>query len=222
MKKVLIVGDVHGRFGDLNALINRKNPDLVICCGDFGYWPHFDEQLNGGFSSIKTQGSKILWVDGNHEDHWSLRDRKSDEIVPSVVYMPRGSTYTLDDGRNILFMGGADSIDKGFRKIGVDWFPEEVIRQRDIENLPDMKIDIVVSHTCPLEFLDIMLGHDRRKEVEPSNHALSYIYNKYMPDLWYFGHWHHYKKMGLKNTEFIALSCLPQYLGYGRWWIELE
>jgi Icc-related predicted phosphoesterase len=34
--KTLILGDVHAEFGKLNEIINRKNPDLVICCGDFG------------------------------------------------------------------------------------------------------------------------------------------------------------------------------------------
>ena len=216
--KTLIVGDVHGYFGDLNALINKKRPDLVICCGDFGYWPNFDG-IN--FDDIKPQGTEILWCDGNHEDHWSLRDRKTDELVKDVHYMPRGSMFTLSDGRTILFMGGGDSIDKNMRKIGVDWFPEEVIRQKDIENLPDIKIDIVVSHTCPLELVGEMRGY-REKSVEPSNHALSYVLEKYHPDLWFYGHWHVYKDTYLRDTRFIALSCLPTYMGYGRWWIELD
>ena len=43
----------------------------------------------------------------------------------------------LPDGRIVLFMGGADSIDKKYRKIGFDWFPEELITQKDIYELPD-------------------------------------------------------------------------------------
>ena len=219
--KILIVGDVHGYFGRLNTLINDKKPDLVICCGDFGYWPGIE---GISFDDIKPQDSKILWCDGNHENHWAIRDRETDEIVKNVVYMPRGSTYTLDDGRTILFMGGADSIDKGWRKLGYDWFPEEVIRYKDTENLPDIKIDIVISHTCPLELVSEMANviRDRYKKVEPSNHALSYVFDKYNPDLWYYGHWHMYKEIYLRDTKFTALSCLPTYMGYGRWWKELK
>ena len=216
--KIFMIGDVHGRFGDLNTLINNKHPDMVICCGDFGYWPGVKGLT---FEDIKPQDSKILWCDGNHENHWALKERVSDEIVKNVVYMPRGSVYTLPDGRTILFMGGADSIDKGFRTLGIDWFPEEVIRQKDVENLPDTKIDIVVSHTCPLELVSEMIK-GRDKNVEPSNHALSYVFNKYNPDLWYFGHWHYYKETYLRDTKFTALSCLPTYLGYGRWWKEID
>jgi len=216
--KTLIVGDVHGRFGDLNTLINKQKPDMIICCGDFGYWPG----VKGlSFDDIKPQDTKILWCDGNHENHWALKERESDEIVPNVVYMPRGSTYTLDDGRTILFMGGADSIDKGMRTLGKDWFPEEVIRDRDLENLPDTKIDIVVSHTCPYELTNSICKSDF-KHVEPSNYALSNIWVKYHPELWYFGHWHFYKEHSERGTKFTTLSCLPTYLGWGRWWIELE
>ena len=215
--KTLIVGDVHGYFGYLNILINQKQPDLVICCGDFGYWPNVPSIK----FKPKPQGSKILWIDGNHEDHWSLRDRKTDELRKDVIYMPRGSTYTLDDGRKILFMGGADSIDKNVRRLGYDWFPEEVISQKDLENLPNEKIDIVISHTCPLELVGEMLGY-RDKDIEPSNHALSYIYNRYNPKRWYFGHWHCHKDIYLRDTKFTTLACLPPWNGFGRWWVWLE
>ena len=216
--KILITGDVHGYFGGLNTLINDKRPDLVICCGDFGYWPGIDGL---DFNGIKPQGSKILWCDGNHENHWAIRDRKTDEIVKNVVYMPRGSVYTLNDGRTILFMGGADSIDKDQRTVGYDWFPEEVITQKDINDLPELKIDIVISHTCPLELVGEMRGY-REKDTEPSNHALSYILNRYNPGLWYYGHWHVYKEIWLRDTKFTALSCLPTHVGTGRWWSVLD
>jgi len=32
--KIMIVGDVHGEFGTLNTLINRRKPDMIIACGD--------------------------------------------------------------------------------------------------------------------------------------------------------------------------------------------
>ena len=192
---VLITGDIHGEFARLNDLINKKKNylDLVICCGDFGYWPnHRTEQL----TNIRNHGIKILWCDGNHEDHWALRERTTDELAPNVFYMPRGSTYTLDDGRTIMFMGGADSIDKDLRIYGRDWFPEEVITQKDLMNLPDMKIDT----------------------SEPSNYALSELWKMYKPDLWFFGHWHHYTHGDLLGTKWYSLS----HPGSGsRWWMWL-
>ena len=215
--KTLIVGDVHNEFGRLNALISSKKPDLVIACGDFGFWPGVDWATP--LSNLRPQGSKILWCDGNHENHWAIRDRKSDEMVPDVIYMPRGSTYQLEDGRTILFMGGAHSIDKHWRKIGIDWFPEEIITQKDLMDLPDVKVDIFITHTCPAELVTTMLPMYPEKALEPSNEALSELWKIYKPDLWFFGHWHHFHKGVMMGTKWYALGC-PGLLQ--RWWMWLD
>ena len=59
-ERVLITGDIHNEFDRLNVLINKKKPDRVFCCGDFGYWPGKARPL----SDIKLQGTKeIRWCD---------------------------------------------------------------------------------------------------------------------------------------------------------------
>ena len=215
--KILVTGDVHMRFGNLNDLINEKKPDLIICCGDFGYWPNIS--WGEPLTNIELQtAKKLLWCDGNHEDHWALRDRTTDELAPNIIYMPRGSTYQLEDGRNVLFMGGAHSIDKYIRRVGVDWFPEEVITQKDMMNLPNCKVDIFITHTCPEELLVDLLPFDERKTVEPSNYALSELWKIYKPALWFFGHWHKYLTGVMMGTKWYCLSA-P---GFGdRWWMWL-
>jgi len=217
--KILITGDIHGQFGRLNDLINKKKPDLTICCGDFGYWPKILRDPHDSISYVKTHGKKLLWCDGNHEDHWAIRDREKDEIVPNIIYMPRGSTYELDDGRTIMFMGGAESIDKNYRVLGRDWFPEETISQTDLMNLPEVDVDIFITHTCPGELVKTMMKIYPGKTFEPSNQALSQLWDIYKPKLWFFGHWHYYKHGQLLNTtEWHALS----YPGQGtRWWMWL-
>jgi predicted phosphodiesterase len=215
--RILITGDIHGEFGRLNELINKKKPDLIICCGDFGYWPNVKwcEPL----TNIKLQGAeKLLFCDGNHENHWALKKRTTDELAPNIIYMPRGSTYKLEDGRTIMFMGGAHSIDKQWRKLGYDWFPEETINQSDFQNLPDTKVDIFITHTCPVELLDDMLKFDDRKHTDPSNHALSELWKIYKPKLWFFGHWHKYVTGKMMGTKWYCLSA-PGF--NDRWWMWL-
>ncbi|MFW9871483.1 MAG: metallophosphoesterase [Candidatus Thorarchaeota archaeon] len=215
--KILVTGDIHGEFGRLNNLINKKSPDIIICCGDFGYWPNV--KWCNPLTNIKLQGAKkLLFCDGNHEDHWSLRERKSDELAPNIFYMPRGSTYQLDDGRTIMFMGGAHSIDKDSRFIGFDWFPEETISQRDLIDLPEVKVDIFITHTCPTELLHDMLKYDNRKRNDPSNHALSELWRIYKPSLWFFGHWHKYATGVMMGTRWYALSA-PGF--NDKWWMWL-
>jgi Icc-related predicted phosphoesterase len=215
--KILITGDIHNEFGKLNELINKKKPDITICCGDFGYWPKVP--WGTPLENIKTQGSKVLWCDGNHEDHWSLRDRKKDEMVPNVIYMPRGSCYKLPDGRNIMFFGGADSIDKNLRKVGVDWFPEEVATQKEVYDLPDVKVDIMITHTCPECVERDMIPYNQEKLGDPTPKALQYLKEKYNPPLWYYGHWHIYKEIDHFGTHFTALGTCSY--SHHRWWIWL-
>jgi len=215
--KIMVIGDLHMEFGRLNNLINKKKPDMILACGDLGFWPTIS--WGAPLTNICLQGTKkLLWCDGNHEDHWALRDRTTDELAPGIIYMPRGSTYTLDDGRTIMFMGGAHSIDRQWRTLGADWFPEEVITQKDLQNLPNKKVDIFITHTCPTELLHDMLKTDSRKKNDPSNHALSELWKMYKPDLHFFGHWHHYKEGKMMGTKWYALSAG----GFGdRWWMWL-
>ena len=217
MKKIIVTGDIHNEFARLNELISKKRPELVICCGDFGFWPNVS--WAAPLENIRPQGAKILWCDGNHEDHWRLKERTTDELAPNIFYMPRGSTYTLDDGRVIMFMGGADSIDKDQRRIGVDWFPEEVIQQRDLYDLPQVKVDIFITHTCPSELVHDLLKYNSFKTEEPSNIALSELWKIYKPDLWYFGHWHIYKEGMLFGTKW---HCLSYPREGARWWTYLN
>jgi Icc-related predicted phosphoesterase len=211
----MLVGDLHNQFSNLNVLINRHKPDTVICCGDFGYWPRW--QASQKISDIKPQGAKIYWIDGNHEDHWAIRDRETDEIEKDIIYMPRGSTMKLEDGRNALFMGGALSIDKNQRREGWDWFPEETISYANMQDLPEEKVDIFITHTCPEELVDELIKYYPEKRGEPSNVALSQLWKMYKPELWIFAHWHHYKEGNLFGTKWHALD----YPNHGRWWMWL-
>jgi len=226
--KVYIAGDIHARWIYLNYFFDQNPEDCIILqCGDFGYWPHFEKHRIMEFD-IRNNNSKIHFCDGNHEDHHSLLKLTDNEICPNVFYMKRGSTLTLPDGRVVLFMGGADSIDKNSRMMGVDWFPEETMTQKDIMKLPNTHIDIVISHTCPRE-IDIQNEFNDitgRKDNDPSREGLSFVLNKYKPSLWYFAHWHCYATGFLSGTN-TKWTCLDQ-AGYDedgeeyKWITELE
>ncbi len=220
-EKILVVGDIHGCYGYLNSIISKKNPQIVLQCGDFGYFPNSifrDSRGNIHYwkMEFKNKNTKIYWIDGNHEDHWGLSSLENNEIYPNVFYMKRGSILTLSDGRNVLFMGGALSIDKHDRIEGIDWFREETITQKDLMNIPDKNIDIVISHTLPNEF-DVFDYHIKF-DHDTSRDALSTILEYYKPDLWFGGHMHTFKTGKYLNTKWTCLS----YAGhYERWWCWL-
>jgi len=213
--KVLVIGDVHTRWGRLNTIINKRRPDVVIQVGDFGYWPgehYFNKRKWNRYwdpSFIKTP-VPLYFCDGNHENHPKLIEATKDnnEIAPNVFYQKRGSVLVLG-GIRILFMGGAFSIDKAWRVPGKDWFPEETISQTDVYNLPETDIDMVVSHTGPNEFIQ---GLDTIKEQgqykDCSTDALTYILNKYEPKRWFFGHFHVFKQGSFGGCEWTAMDML--------------
>ena len=127
----MVVGDVHARFDLLNKAMEHHKPEVVLQCGELGFWPGIDKY---SLDKIKNGDCKIYFCDGNHDNHWALRDLKSSEAAPNVIFMRRGDVVELA-GKTILFMGGAASIDKHIRQIGVDWFPEETIAEKDFNNL---------------------------------------------------------------------------------------
>jgi len=215
MSRVCILGDIHSRWDILNQFIEEVKPDIILQCGDFGIFPKFKNKRYN-ISNLQNRNTKIYFCDGNHSDHQYLKSIQNNEIAPNVFYMKRGSTLILPDGRTVLFMGGANSIDKHLRTPGVDWFSEETISQKDFYNLLslDTRIDIVISHTCPLEF-DM---HESFPDGDFSRVALSEILRMYKPDRFFFGHWHNSLKGQHKNTEWTLLDeCRNSF-----WWTVLD
>lgn len=233
--KILVVGDIHGEWDKLNRLINKKKPNIVLQCGDFGYWPMLEvksKKLYGSMKmkawkleGVKPQGSKVYWCDGNHEDHYALDNlsqtlqREPIEIYENVFYCQRGSILKLSDGRTVMFIGGADSIDKHYRTLGIDWFEEELI-SKEQENFIldyDGKVDIIISHTCPLEWepREKIYGHD--KHTDPTRKFLSEVLLQFKPDQWFHGHWHEIKRGHYENTRWTSLNHCSSGSVWWKW-----
>jgi len=227
---IIVAGDLHGYWGPLNTLIDKRKPGIVLQCGDFGWWPKFHNQKTDvdridkkrwNLYGLKPQKTKIYFCPGNHED-WEDLLLKGDlpyEVMPNVFYMPRTTIFTLPDNRTVLFMGGAASIDRNYRTQGVDWFPQELIPYAEFYKLQELnvpKIDIVISHTCPMEFAPMLqkVGVFRYNFHDSSQEVLSAILQEYTPDLWYFGHFHAGVTGKYNNTNWYCLNDIPNI----NWW----
>jgi predicted phosphodiesterase len=222
---IYVIGDVHGEFGRLNTWLNYKQPSIVLQCGDFGYWPNEKAKRGSRWKKPlvpKMNDTTLYWCDGNHEDFHALQERPSDEVHPNVFYMPRGTTLELPDGRTVLFMGGAESHDKEWRieyeANGGDkiWFSEERITEQNIHNLPDKRIDIIISHAAPREF-DIWGGGHDMLQHDPSRLALSSVLHRYKEHkpLWFFGHYHARIKGEYHGVKYHGLNKI----GDTDWWL---
>jgi hypothetical protein len=216
--KIIILGDLHGEFHRLNCLIEQEQPDIILQVGDFGYWPRMEDQ---DLSIISSDHTRIYFCDGNNDDLdrlLALAGTKVQpvQVSPNIYYMPRGSVLELDDGRRVLFIGGAQSIDRFRRYEGWDWFPEEILCEQDLSSLPEGNIDIVVSHTCPLEFSMETFCRLKSNEVDPSRQLLSRVLYRYQPAQWYFGHWHIHARGEYGPTKWEALGWSKEWTNWYR------
>jgi len=224
--RIMIVGDLHGNWSRLNQLISSKKPKIVLQCGDFGWWPAMEvikpvvygQQKEWRLKGIKNNEVDVYFCDGNHEQHPVLSQNGSMvELYPGVFHCQRGSVLVLPDGRNVMFMGGAYSVDKGMRTPGHDWFHQENINQIELDYALEYegKVDIVISHTCPSHF---KIKGNEDKNIDGNRHALGQILERHKPDKWYFGHWHTNKLGKFKNTEW---ECLDYPGHVSKWWTWL-
>ena len=225
-QKVCVCGDTHGVFDELNMLMHSEEPDIVIQTGDFGYYDRFDDRWSRAPTGnridaiSKPANTKLYFVGGNHE-HWLqldnlVRHQKTPEpfeVRKNLFYCPTGSTLTLDDGTNILFMGGADSIDKAYRTPGVSWFSQEVLTEKHFYSLPDeLQVDILVSHTCSSSELKDLMKGQHIYNIDPTWEVLEQTILKYKPSYHYFSHWHKYAK----GKKWECLHMCP-HEGWWKW-----
>lgn len=210
MQKVIVIGDTHGDWGELNSINRHLEPDVAIVAGDFGFWPKFHVPTQhaplpkpGMIRTILPSGKnvEIRFCDGNHENHHALLaiaprgHFEPVEVAEGIFYQPRGSVFRLDDGRTIFFAGGGKSVDHKMRTVGKDYFLEEILLRSDLpEDLPPS--DIVISHAAPSLF-DVLsiVGHPSPPlwwdlSIDPTTHVLDEVLSAVQPELWICGHYH--------------------------------
>jgi len=210
--KIIVIGDIHGRFEKLNEFISKEQPDIILQVGDNAYYWGKD---NTG--RIKPKNTKIYFIPGNHEN-WDMFEEKVGrygkdpiEVEKNIFMCPIGSTLEINN-QIILFVGGADSIDKHYRVPKVSWWEQEILTFKDYEYIEQniKKVDIVISHTCPAYFNVGMQYYDKLQD--PTRKVLNLICQKYEPRIWMFGHWHLYKKGKYKETgtKWICLNMIEE------------
>lgn len=247
---VYVLGDVHGDFRNLNNFINTKirqdktlrsivpywkaNGDdlrvLIMQCGDFAYyWPGQDSRgkIKNDADYLPDGRVPVYWTGGNHED-WDQLDklgRGITEIDRGVFFCPFGSVLSLAPHIDVLFAGGAESVDKDYRlkkmaegapKI---WWEQEGVSHADLARLEKVeKADWVISHTAPSSFNLISRLAAGVHLRERSRLMLEQILVKYNPKRWFFGHFHFHETGFDYGCEWECLDCLD---GMGKAWDKI-
>lgn len=215
---IFVCGDTHGELDIFKFdLFMRKHPNLtrddyMIIAGDFGGVWYGNKKDNKVLDDIYSKYPwTTLFVDGNHSNHNALdkypvntwNGGKVHFIRPYIIHLMRGQIYTIN-GNKIFTMGGADSIDKEFRRENYSWWAREmpsIEEYKEAEsNLSknDYKVDYVITHCCADRILDNIFTY------HPLHDKLTNFFEILEDDMtfkhWYFGHHHKDKTIDDKHT----------------------
>jgi predicted phosphodiesterase len=207
MSKLFIVGDTHADDSFV-AYVHKEarslGVDTIVQLGDFGY--DFNRNMLASIEAWlnRDENHKWYWLDGNHDHHDYIEavilagqswDHPVAHFHERMFYCPRGSTVKIGD-KKCLFLGGAFSIDRYRRTLGVSWWEQEMIRYSDMERAVrnGTDIDVMFTHDVPpMAFIDDALRSANYK-IDPDSSAnrrnLGRVVEEVAPKHLYHGHYH--------------------------------
>ena len=216
-----LTGDIHG-FSGAHRLFYGYDPylhkikegDYLIVLGDFGLIWNQKENLNEKYflDEINKRPWITLFIEGNHENFdriWSdefetieFGGHYAKKIRDKILYLQRSCIYEIE-GKKFLTIGGADSIDKKYRKAGISWWKQEKIMPSDITAAEQAlaehnnTVDYVLTHTCPHKVLKYCFPDSPEAYPDPSGRRLNKIMRIAKFKRWYFAHLH----LNIKQDE---------------------
>lgn len=212
------------RFWSIESFCNNHKTttnDWLICLGDVGlnyYGAKSKKEI-----AIKNEAAelpiKMFCIHGNHERRPSEEDGYQKVLLqdgavrglmwwnpdyPNQYFAMDGLIYnitTSERGIKALVCGGAYSVDKYYRlQNGWNWWPDEqpdsVSKQLTMNSVEQAKIDIMLTHTCPLRFVPTELfidGIDQNTVDQSTEEFFDKVWNAFPANqkpMWYFGHFH--------------------------------
>jgi predicted phosphodiesterase len=215
---IFVTGDIHNsdfhRFKKFKSEFKPTKDDVLLVAGDFGLPWYLPESMNhsSDLFYIKQLSEKpfmTCFVDGNHENFDLLNALPQVEMFGNtcgklsdkIFHLKRGNIYTIQ-GKKILALGGASSVDKAWRIIHEQtkgqkvWWKQELWTFEDEENClknldaHEWKVDFVISHTCPSVIIDKLVPKGTPLHPDPTQKILEMVFADLQFGKWYFGHWH--------------------------------
>lgn len=209
---IYITGDIHRDFSRIYKL-KKDSDNMLIVLGDVGINYYLNEEDKNCKEHLKKLKLKLFCVRGNHEERpEKISTYKEvemfggkvfiEEEYPNLIFAKDGETYNID-GKKILVIGGAYSVDKQYRLLhGYKWFKDEQLTKEEmdtiLEKVKGKHFDIVLTHTCPYKYEPrevFMQGLDQSKVDKSMEHFLDEIEENISYDKWYCGHYHTEKQV---------------------------
>jgi hypothetical protein len=172
--------------------------ERTIQVGDFGIGfagPYWHERVDDLHSS-----GNYRFIRGNHDN-----PKKCQEMVG---WIPDG--FVEND---VMFIGGAWSIDYAYRTEGVSWWRDEELSIVELNQLINVygatKPRVMITHDCPTSIANKMfLTQTGRQYITRTAEALQAMIDIHQPEFYFFGHWHRTMQYKYGRTVFQCLDEL--------------
>lgn len=206
----VFIGDVHGKFTRYKDILKTHKNTIQV--GDMGLgFPKSVSRLYDGvekirltsppFDHMKRSGARF--IRGNHDFPDMCKRHK--------FYIP---DMTVEN--NMMFVGGAKSIDRIYRTEGIDWWADEELSYEELNRMLDIyeiaRPEIMVTHDCPDEIVPtvaLLCNYEIKKQFPSiTRQAFDAALSIHVPKLWVFGHWHGSCDIQYKGCRFVCLKEL--------------
>lgn len=220
MTNLYVIGDTHGDLSKIYEwVVNTENSTLIHvgdACIPLINLEHLAYKLN-------KKNSKIYIVRGNHESNEYSFDGQV--IGNGSITLVKDYSNLEIEGRKVLFIGGAISLDRKWRRAfrlkhptKENWFNEDEALKYRPDLMPE-KADILVTHTAhpilvsksdpnflrPFAQEDDKLMSDLEKERDNILNIYDYANNIGVTKS-FFGHWHFSERGQYKNINYRGLG----------------
>lgn len=201
-----LIGDIHGHWHEYNHLTSTIE-HCSVQLGDFGigfngqYW---EDRVVHHHSSGQHR-----FIRGNHDNPATCK-----AAMPG--YIPDGTVEN-----DVMYLGGAWSIDWQYRTEGIDWWRDEELSYRELDELISVyeaaKPRVMITHDCPslaAYYMFIKSGNSiggKSLHLTRTGEALQTMFELHQPEFHYFGHWHTTRSMKIEGTTFQCLG-IDDYL----------
>lgn len=204
---MIFIGDVHGKYERYKRIMDHCSDSIQV--GDMGVgfrriqsgYGHPNEFYPNPPHYAMLRG-KHRFIRGNHDNPTECKKHSQ--------WIPDGHV----EG-NMMFVGGAVSIDREFRYKDYDWWEDEELSQKELDKLVEkyceVRPEIMVTHDCPEELAKSMEAMFCRGKINiPSRTriALQRMWSAHQPRVWVYGHWHHSFDHVVNGTRFVCLAEL--------------
>lgn len=203
MAKMRFIGDVHGKFRSYKKIIkeceaSRQVGDMGI--GFFRNFQNLDEnrQTSNPPHRVMVEGDH-KFIRGNHDN-------------PRVC---KNHSQFIQDGTvegDIMYVGGALSIDIAHRTESLNWWKDEELSLIELNDMVtkylEAKPRIMVTHDCPESVTGNLMNDYKLSIPSRTRQAFDSMFSLHKPEIWIHGHWHVSRDQNILGTRFICLAEL--------------